>query len=203
MNKTNKSLPQKQRHRTGFLVFGLSIIVLILGYFFVYRPIAKHVERTHFDQAEQSLTDLSAQIIAKVGQPDEQRQEQRCGYSSAKFQKGNLSCSVSTYLTFSDIAVADGNQLITDISTVSSEPLNELWGTTFNGLKPPEEKEYNKQSASQGIPGAGGSTCRLSYTYARRSYFHGLPDITDTTYDLRVTLSCTKAATFEHFPLDR
>lgn len=57
-------------------------------------------EKWQFNKAEKALDSLYADIVASIGQPVKVEKTKSCGYSSAKYSKGDLSCSINYELQF-------------------------------------------------------------------------------------------------------
>ena len=72
-------------------------------------------EKWQFNKAEKALDSLYADIVANVGQPAKVEKTKSCGYSSAKYSKGDLSCSISYELQFIGIP----SNVINDIESIT------------------------------------------------------------------------------------
>lgn len=95
---------KKYRWRTVLIV-----ILLCVGTFLAVRQIQIVQERADYREAEVVLDNLYSQIEEKIGKPDKVEHIKTCGYSSAKFSKGILSCSVSISFTQPSASIADAN----------------------------------------------------------------------------------------------
>ena len=85
-----KKLSTKKKVLIGFIVLLLASIV-------TYFSIAWY-QGYAFKKVEKKMDILTQEIVAKLGEPVSQSQEQSCGYASDTFRRGQLSCgSIYTY----------------------------------------------------------------------------------------------------------
>lgn len=81
------------KKRKILLVFACLIVLSVIIYFACawYQGYA-------FKKVEKKMDILTQEIVAKLGEPVSQSQEQSCGYASDTFRRGQLSCgSIYTY----------------------------------------------------------------------------------------------------------
>lgn len=57
-------------------------------------------EKWQFNKAEKALDSLYADIVTNIGQPVKVEKTKSCSYSSAKYSKGDLSCSIGYNLQY-------------------------------------------------------------------------------------------------------
>jgi hypothetical protein len=76
-------------------------------------------ERAQYAQAEKDLDALSAQIITKFGQPDDQKKVKECGHTSSDFGTGILFCTVSQFLFYPVANLDEANTKVAEVSTIN------------------------------------------------------------------------------------
>jgi hypothetical protein len=164
MAKTKTAGP-KNRRKVIFL--GFVLVALVVAGLAIYKQHQKNEaiakERAQYVQAEKDLDALSAQIITKFGQPDDQKKVKECGHTSDTFElapKGELFCNVANYLTYPvnnlEEAKADAIRLETAISPARTES-NFL--SNSMATEPFPVKIGTKDYKDQGL------NCFRSYTY--------------------------------------
>ncbi len=107
-----KSTPKKQTSVSKFWNkhwAKIMVAVLVIGVFgFIgVNKLIIYNQKQEFIAAEKSLDALSSEISAQVGQPTTITKDKSCSYSSAKFEKGRLSCGVRVYLVYDFIKTKD------------------------------------------------------------------------------------------------
>jgi hypothetical protein len=164
--KTQKK-SQKRKIVTIILVLALCAAA---GTFFYKQhqkneAIAK--ERAQYAQAEQDLDTLSAQIIAKFGQPDDQKKVRKCGYTSSDYGTGALFCKVNDYLLFPSTDV--------DSTKNMANQMTELGGI-FSGLMA-DETLPGIASSSFGLESLGCLTDVSYHTSSENLKLLGFADL--------------------------
>jgi len=114
--KLSKSFPK--RHWL-LLVFGL----VILGGLTVFFGLQIRTDRTiaadkaRFAQAEKDIYDISAEIVATVGEPVKVTKDKSCSRPNLKFEDGPLSCAVSIISYHGIDSVSEATNRFKDISS--------------------------------------------------------------------------------------
>ena len=148
-----KKLSTKKKVLIGFIVLLLASIVT---YFSVawYQGYA-------FKKVEKKMDILTQEIVAKLGEPVSQSQEQSCGHTSAKFSKGELWCRSEAEIVYHEKA-PNLESLVSDVRNIVSENNNFTLIRASNLIKDLlTEKDINP---SDTIYKSGDTVCRISYT---------------------------------------
>lgn len=182
------------------LILGTSVIVLSVVMVFLFWGInqyntqqAINDQRKQFDAAEASLDALYAQIVQEVGQPTKVDKDKSCGYASADWYKGQLSCGISISLYPANTAnISDAERLSKQIDSVISS------NDAFSDFRAGADK--NNEFVNQGVYYANsyyksntGLNCYAAYELdpsGNRS-----PNI------YRATVSCYSTAKSEFYPV--
>src|SRR3989344_6777709 len=179
--------------KLSFLKFSIVLVIVgFVGYFGIYKTIAVKQEKDRFLKAQASLEDLSKQIEAKIGKPDQIKRDRSCGYSSpfSMFDKrGYRSCFVGVYILYENKGLEDANSKMSQISPLISAKL-------YPGAGEKYQKEFipvtqnNHQSFSQDYKNFGEISCSVSYSYPQFPTFS--TDTFQTTFkeNFQVILSC-------------
>jgi hypothetical protein len=192
-------LSTKTKSRLNNVFLGLLILVAVgvLGWFFAVKPILAAQEKKRFEKAAASLQQLADEIQAKIGKADEVIESRSCGYSSAKFSKGNLSCAVRVELNYLGYDLSKSNRALTDVSGLIGSTLYPGAGnfdtSSFEDMAPAE------QSFSQGFEKANLS-CKAAYLYTDSTKFRTARP--DETSGLVISLNCSGSSLAEHFAID-
>lgn len=101
--KINKSMQFVKTHK---LVTALLFLVVVGLGFWGYQAYAKHANKVAFEQARSAIDTIYADIVAKVGQPDDNKVSRSCSTVQEVYGDGPLSCDLDTSFIYS---VADKN----------------------------------------------------------------------------------------------
>jgi hypothetical protein len=69
------------------------------------------IQKTEFNKVDAQMRSVMTQIEATAGQPYELHYGHGCGYTAAKFERGQLNCSIYYVATYGVSSVASGNSL--------------------------------------------------------------------------------------------
>lgn len=191
--------PQQKKHRGIFVTLSVLLVIGVLsGGLFLYRhqqnskAIAK--ERAQYSQAEKDLDKLTAQIVAKIGQPDDQKKVKECGYTSDTFElspKGSLYCDVEYYLYFSVLNLEHAKEQVNMLaaSRIVNSKIKSL-PTANDSNQVPPIKLGSQDFISSGL------NCFISYGYHLASEdlkIEGYPELHLHSQDqgILVNLDCS------------
>lgn len=174
----------------------LAVSALVLGvatYIFLIQR-----EKQQFAQAEKEIDALYAQIVKKVGKPDQEKKTKTCDRPNMKYSKGNLSCSVNTYLLYEDVDTQEANVNLAEISTLGNESLRvgsaAAKGSNFTDST---RKDWD-QTFFQHFRSKTPMSCNFSYTH---------PAIEQDEFKIKSTnalmigIDCYRSALGEYFPV--
>ncbi|MBI3494741.1 hypothetical protein HY004_02050 [Candidatus Saccharibacteria bacterium] len=102
--------PKLLRKILGFSVLGLLVVGVLVYFGLIWR------EKAQFAQAEKEIDALYAQIVEKVGKPDQEKKEQSCGYASRVYGKGPRGCSVAKYALYENKNINQANEITRTIA---------------------------------------------------------------------------------------
>ncbi|MBA3758271.1 hypothetical protein H0X10_01395 [Candidatus Saccharibacteria bacterium] len=174
----------------------LLIFVSVLAWFFVINPYLIRQEKKRFDQAAISLEQLAQEIQTKIGPANEVIQDNSCGRANLKSEKGPLSCSVSSSLTYAINNTEDANILLTEASTLNTNELREgPLATDIVFVSPSKSK--STQIIYQNIGVIESFRCVTSYEYS----FDDTLEVT-SKHNLKIIVNCGGAAKTEYFPIE-
>ena len=177
----------------GFAAICLAVLGLTVYVYLIQR------EKSQFATAEKEIDALYAQIVEKVGKPDQEKKEKTCDRPNLKFAKGPLSCSVSKSMLFENKNFEESNSLMSNISSLSYMPVrvgsvsSELPGFTANG------RRNGDQVFSQSFSSKTNLSCTLSYVYPAKEQDEFSASNTSTAFE--VSFDCGGSAMSEYFPV--
>lgn len=178
---------------TAAIFLTVIAVLIFIAVSHVNNQNAINTQRKQFDAAEASLDALYAQIIKEVGQPTKVDKDKSCGYASADWYKGQLSCGISISLYPANTAnISDAERLSKQIDSVISS------NDAFSDFRAGADK--NNEFVNQGVYYANsyyksntGLNCYAAYELdpsGNRS-----PNI------YRATVSCYSTAKSEFYPV--
>jgi hypothetical protein len=183
-----------------------AIILLAIGGFLLFRhhqntqAIAK--ERAQYAQAEKDLDALTAQIIAKFGQPVSNSEDKSCGYTSSFNEfaaHGDLYCSVNNNIVYSQASKDEANNTVNLISNEIKKSTSFNYGSYSTALA--NTLVTPIQLRSESIKDAGGLKCSVLYTYflsTDKDQVH-----VDSPAGLELSMSCgSRPAEAAHYPIN-
>lgn len=175
----------------------LAVAVVILGvatYIFLIQR-----EKTQFAQAEKEIDALYAQVVEKVGKPDQERKEKTCDRPNLKFEKGPLSCSVSKSLLFENKDFKQSNEFMEKISTLGNEQLR-IGSVASQGLNFTEVPRRNyDQVFFQNFSSETNLSCGFSFVYPAKEQDEFNTNPASTAFE--VSFDCGGSAMMEYFPV--
>lgn len=120
-----------------WIVSGLIVVVIIGVIIYTFTAI---YQNRQLKNAEKQLDALYADIVNELGKPTSYEKSAYCDYSSAKFSKGNLSCSTSYML---DYVGTSSTQLSNSVYTAMSNS-----GNIIDVTKPYRYKDLGSYTLS-------------------------------------------------------
>lgn len=156
-------------------------------------------EKQQFSQAEQEIDALYAQIVEKVGKPDQEKKEKSCGYSSRVYGKGPRSCSVSQQINFSVSSVSEANNRMLSVLRLSGGTYLQQFGDKNRNRFLELGLYRTKQIIDQDYKDLGDLVCNLSYEFPIVESATGLRN--SDPKSLSVLIHCGGSAMIEHYPV--
>ena len=126
--KSRNFLPWIRRHK--FLSLLYAIVLLVIGVF-VYEKVALELNKRAFAQARTAIDTIYADIVAKVGQPDDYKVSNNCSRLSREFEREPIVCNVNTSFIYGVSNEDEANSLFKKIQGFISD-----YKTTFKPIKP-------------------------------------------------------------------
>lgn len=193
---TKKSIDKKKNNLVVFwekyttqILVGLATLAVV-GYWFGSVKLPAIQEKRDLDASYVELQEIADKISA-VEEPDSREEEKYCSYSSAKFEKGDLSCGVNISIEYNNVSPAKANSLKSSISKVVST--NKLSNSStkpdvdFPEFYDPEIDNIYQVISDKNV------YCSASYQYP-----YGLND----TKKMGISFNCIKVgAKTEHYPV--
>lgn len=195
----------RKKHLPFLIVF---IATILAAGLFLYRDYSIRADKNRFEQAHKSIDVLYSDIVAKVGQPDNVKQDQSCGYASRKFSRGPLSCAVGINFAYVIPNADEATNLAKTINDAVSRK-NNVFTTSYSnagsilpfvslqGLRDYQEiKNDLTEKSSQ-------KRCYLTVVYAlSSSIYHPLSVSSEKSdRELSIQLGCKDSAKAEYYPL--
>jgi hypothetical protein len=178
---------------------GILIIVIIGGYFAMYRPLMIRRDKDRFIKAQASIEDLFTQIEAKVGKPDQVKRDQSCSYANREFERGPLACAVSIYALYGERTIEEASGILLDSSLVVGTPLLQFGEQVTPQFTLAPQKPV-EQTINQDYKHIAGLSCKVDYSYP---FVSGLYDVFTSApaNSIKLSLVCGGPANAEHFPV--
>ena len=179
----------------------LAVIIVLAAGGFSYRAYSAWTNKRDFVQARAAIDTVYADIITKVGQPDNYKRTNDCSRPSQEFGQGPLSCHTDISFIYGVNNDAEANVVFKKI---------QLAITKNNAFKPTGEPKSSLSSATiinTTLFGAEdnyrvkGLQCVANYTYKT-------PSETDLKLKsdqlpLEITLGCYGPARVQYYPLSQ
>lgn len=176
MADSNKKPVHTPTIKNPFVFAGVSVLVIILGWFFVVDPLFDQRDRQRFEEAEAFLLETYEEKIRPIAEADEITTDNNCRYSSAKLEEGELTCSVRLKLSYAE----EKGLVFSDIQEISSRVDGSSSIAEIN------EDDYYSQEIENSI--GDDFFCFISYRVNESNSIH---------------LNCSSAARTEHFPVEQ
>lgn len=157
-------------------------------------------EKAQFAQAEKEIDALYAQIVDKVGKPDQEKKEKTCGYASRVYGKGPRYCNINSYLLYSRSNVTNSNRIMKTVSDVAGlSPTDHLARKDIVSFSQYEGVGLD-QRFSDDLITSSNKTCSINFSYPV------LPSLTaplkpGDKENLLISIHCGGPARAEHFPV--
>ena len=115
-NKSARLWPLRHKLFSVFI-----LIVLVVAGFFVYQRIALELNRQGFKQARSAIDTVYADIVAKVGPPDNSKRVNDCSRPNEEFEQGPLSCAVNTDFVYEVSDEQQANDMLGQVQGVINQ----------------------------------------------------------------------------------
>jgi hypothetical protein len=96
-----KNLSRLRWPRDHKLISLLVIIALLVGGYFVYEAVVLRMNKHDFEQARAAIDVVYADIVSRVGQPDNYKKINYCARAHQEFTPGSISCDSDTSIIYS------------------------------------------------------------------------------------------------------
>lgn len=202
---TPRSKKNSQRKRLSLVwIIGALIVAILLVAFVILAVINQNKtkqakieqdERARFAKAEAYVKDVTAEVIALVGQPQKQLAENTCHYSSAKFEKGTLSCETGHKLLYEPMGAAEADAIARQLSDRYKAPVWVSVGEEFGGFVSTEQSRAS-QSVFINLQGGKEVGCSIGLVYSS-SHPENTPLYTKSENNLLLDLGCSDFAKAE------
>ena len=190
----NKEITKKLIYRIAVMLVLATLIVGVLVYFgLIWR------EKKQFALAEKEIDALYAQIVEKIGKPDQEKKTKSCGYASRVYGKGPRGCSVTQRLLYESSGLGESNKIMVDVLKLSNGTYLQTFGDKSKNRFTDQENRTD-QHISQDYRDIGDLSCGISY------YFPVVKEFSDdfeprALENLQIEISCGGPALAEYFPI--
>lgn len=179
----------------------LLIFFILIIAFFTYHGYSQYADKKKFEQARADIDTIYADIVAKIGPPDNSKKVNDCSRPNQVFEQGPLSCSVGTSFIYGVADENGANEILKMIEIIVGEkpkvfkPVKSL----ANKLSDTLVVNSYYHIASDKYTDSG-LDCVLSYVFdTPREIDLALKD--DARKPLQINVDCTGRAKKEYFPL--
>ena len=196
-NKSARLWPLRHKLFSVFI-----LIVLVVAGFFVYQRIALELNRQGFKQARSAIDTVYADIVAKVGPPDNSKRVNDCSRPNEEFDQGPLSCSIGTDFIYGVSDQNQANDLFKQIQGVIAQhpSLFHLTQALDTSIKDTLVVNTYYHSA-QDYYNTAGMDCSIKYTYdTAREIDLSINDPTKKSFE--VNIDCSGWAKAQYYPLN-
>ena len=87
-----QKIRQKAKKNQGIIL--IFFLIVVVGGFVAYRQYSVWTDKQKFEKAQASIDTLYADIVVRLGPPNNYEHNQSCGRPNQKFEQGPLSCNV-------------------------------------------------------------------------------------------------------------
>ena len=178
-------------------LYGL-VALVVLGV--AGREVLIYRQKAEFGKAEKEIDALYAQIVEKVGKPDQEKKEKSCNRPNLKFEKGPLSCFVASYLLYENKNLEQSNNLMVEISSLGNQPLRiGSVSSQANAFTYPPRRNGDQvffQSLGTKTP----LSCTFSYVYPAKEQDEFKLN-SETGFEIGI--DCGGPAILEYFPVKK
>lgn len=189
----------KLKKRYWFLLFVVAIGIFA-GVKYIQHRLAVKEERVAFESSYVEVV-KRADRLAAVYKPDERKDSKSCDYSSAKFSRGSLGCSVSQTLIYKNISVEKANEIMKKNASFNPEEALTPHSTGtirdvpyFYKLSQDEIERDVRQDINQKFTGPS-PHCSVSYTFVSSE------NLAKEPIGLSVYIGCSGNAKAEYYPV--
>lgn len=154
-------------------------------------------EKRTLSSYKSQLAQAKDELVKVAGTPDTINYDESCSYTSAKYEKGNLSCSMSYYINYDLGTAENANQSVKQIS--EKVGLTPLLNVVDNG-DPALFKDGRRVELRNNIKYIDPRECGISYEYGNQ-----LPIYDGFSFDpiysstLQIQLVCSMDSISEHY----
>lgn len=177
------------------LIYGVLAVAIIGAAIYIFLI---QREKAQFNQAEKEIDALYAQIVEKVGKPDQEKKEKSCDRPNLKFDKGPLSCFVGKYLLYENKSASTSTEILNRIFSLGTGSLRHGSAAATGASFSDSVKIAGDQRFFQDLATQSSLSCNFSYTYPsiEQDEF-----IASSPSALVIGISCYRPALLEYFPL--
>jgi hypothetical protein len=173
------------KKRKILLVFACLIVLSVIIYFACawYQGYA-------LKKVEKKMDILTQEIVTKLGEPVSQSKEQSCGYSSAKYGKGNLGCSFINNLTYVVDSPVEATKKILDTQSIARVTKEFLYNS--NNIEKFNDTSYSPIGWTSYKKPSKTNSCSITYYYNDKDMLNmlGIFIKNDSESFMLIRLSC-------------
>lgn len=178
-----KALPASNTLSRRKLLIILALWAVFLTYTYAYKPLVARQEKQRFESALVELQKIAESVQEKSGKATSVETVKSCSYSSAKYSKGSLSCSVGLVRTTRELSPEQATSLMTSASKLLKESPKGLLSGDARFL----DGDSQSNRYSHPLSASTDLDCLVEYRYKASEYI--------------TAFSCSKDAKAEHFPV--
>jgi hypothetical protein len=189
-----------KRYRHSRILLLIFVVACLAFTFFAYQVYEGRVDKRGFQEARRAIDTVYADVVKKVGVPDEYKHTNECSRPSGVYEDGPLSCSVGTSLIYGVSNRSEANRLFRQVQgVIGSHP--DLFKPTQPLATSIEDtlivNTYYHSALDKYT--VSGLTCVAKHIYDTEREIN-LRVQTPTKKPFQVNISCTDFAETEHFP---
>lgn len=176
----------------GIFVVGLIVLGIATYIFLIQR------EKAQFAKAEKEIDALYAQIVQKVGKPDQEKKTKSCGYASRVYGRGPRSCSIGLSLLYEGKSAENSNTIVNDVFSVSGGTYLQSYGDKTVNKFIHQDSYRIDQKLDQDFRDTDGLVCNLGYNFPVVKEFSESFSPKNLE-NLEINITCSGPAMAEYF----
>ena len=199
-----QKIRQKAKKNQGIIL--IFFLIVVVGGFVAYRQYSVWTDKQKFEKAQASIDTLYADIVVRLGPPNNYEHNQSCGRPNQKFEQGPLSCNVGLHFVYAVSSRDEGDILFDAIYSIASSRTDIIQSISSPESKLRESSVGNSLSTwtsayNQFIEKSSGLKCVMKSVYdTPEDTFLELKNSPDKK-NFYTTIGCADKARRGYYPI--
>lgn len=181
----------------------LAILIISAGYL-IYNQYSIYSEKKNFERARADINEVYAEVVAKLGEPDNSDRRSTCSRTSVVFGQGDLSCDVRTDFLYGVVNLDEANRKFKEIQKIISSNGNfKRTSTAATSIKTETSADtHNASSIHRAVDDyrVSGLDCVAGYNY-ESPFETSLGSVENNKKTFFVSIGCYAPAKKEYYSL--